>query len=30
MFDTITDRLIDGAIVLAIFAGKAGLALLGI
>jgi hypothetical protein len=30
MSDTIADRLVDGALVLAIFVGKAGLALLGI
>ncbi len=30
MFDTLADRLIDGAIVLAIFVGKAGIALLAI
>ena len=30
MFDTIADRLVDTVLVLAIFAGKAGFALLGI
>ncbi len=30
MFDTLGDRLIDGVIVLAIFAGKAAIALLAI
>ena len=30
MFDTLGDRLMDGAIVLAIFAGKAAIAFLAI
>lgn len=30
MFDTLGDRLIDGAVVLAIFAGQAAIALLAI